>query len=91
MINRIKGKSLRGTTTILDAVNDAALFKQHFKDPKSWAAWRVFLSALFGLPLDNAQRELFRQCTQRESPNSQGHAEAWLICGRRGGKSFTMA
>lgn len=37
------------------------------------------------------QRELFKQCTNRDAPNAQGHSEAWLVCGRRGGKSFTMA
>jgi hypothetical protein len=46
---------------------------------------------LFGFPLDEQQRELFRQCTGREHINSEGHHEAWMVIGRRGGKSFALA
>ncbi|MDR6302560.1 hypothetical protein GGQ85_000236 [Nitrobacter vulgaris] len=91
MTVRVRHKPRHLGTTILDAINDPALFAPAFKNPESWAAWHVFLSALFGLPLNDEQRELFRECTRRDAPNLEGHTEAWLVCGRRGGKSFIMA
>src|SRR6516165_9580730 len=81
----------RGHLTILDAMDDENLFACHFANAESWAAWRVFLAVLFGLPLDANQRELAKQCTVREHISSNGHKEAWLVIGRRGGKSFILA
>jgi hypothetical protein len=78
-------------TSILDAVTDPHLFGAHFRDPSTWSAWRAFLAVLFGLPLTDDQREVFRACTGREEPQHGGHREAWLVCGRRAGKSFILA
>ncbi|MEJ0095430.1 MAG: hypothetical protein WDN46_19100 [Methylocella sp.] len=36
--------------TIIDELNDPALFAPHFKGD-SWDGWKAFLAALFGLPL----------------------------------------
>ena len=58
---------------------------------KRWNAWRVFLSALFALPMTPAQLEIYQQHTNRSTPSSQPHTEAWLICGRRSGKSRILA
>ena len=80
----------RGHLTILDAMDDENLFASHFDNAETWAAWRVFLAVLFGLPLDESQRELAKRCTGREHI-SNGHKEAWLVIGRRGGKSFILA
>jgi hypothetical protein len=77
--------------TILDAMRDQALFARWFKDPATWVYWTVFLSALFGLPIDPAQMEMFRQCTGRSLTLAAGFIEAWLIVGRRGGKSIILA
>lgn len=77
--------------SILQAMDDPRLFARHFKDRRSWFAWRVFLSVLFGLPLDCDQLALFRQCTGRSEPDAQGYFEANLVIGRRGGKSFILA
>ena len=46
------------TITILDAIADPQLFGQHFRDHVTWAAWCVFLCALFGLPLTSKQLAL---------------------------------
>jgi hypothetical protein len=35
---------------ILEALHDPSLFRPHFRGP-SWTAWRVFLAALFALPV----------------------------------------
>src|SRR5262249_23820686 len=81
----------RGHLTILDAMDDENLFAPHFDNAESWVTWRAFLAVLFGYPLDEQQRELFRPCTGREHVNSEGHHEAWMVIGRRGGKSFALA
>jgi hypothetical protein len=41
--------------TILDAMADPNLFAASFRNTDSWAAWRVFLCALFGLPMTPEQ------------------------------------
>src|SRR5262249_38975228 len=76
---------------ILDAMDDENLFAPHFDNAESWGAWRAFLAVLFGLALDESQRELFRQCTGREHINSEGYHEAWMVIARRGGRAFPLA
>jgi hypothetical protein len=46
---------------------------------------------LFGLPLDADALSIYRQCTGRTAPPPAGTNEAWLVCGRRAGKSFVLA
>jgi hypothetical protein len=77
--------------TILDAIGDRNLFAPWFRDRTTWAAWFVFLRALFGLPLTAGEFPLFRECTRRDAPPTAPAKEAWLICGRRSGKSFMLA
>ncbi len=77
--------------TILEAMADPALFGRVFAG-ESWSAWRVFLAALFGLPLDTEQQETYRHHTGRQEPRAVGQArEGWLVVGRRGGKSLIAA
>src|SRR5207249_4927795 len=57
----------------------------------SWGPWRVFLKVLFALPLDAAERAVLRECTGREAPLALAVPEAWVIVGRRGGKSRVAA
>lgn len=77
--------------TIIDACRDPALFEPWFKDPATWAAWFAFLAALFALPMTPAQLAHYQQCTGRTAPPLAPVSEAWLIVGRRGGKSFIVA
>jgi hypothetical protein len=77
--------------SILEAMREPALFARWFKDPETWVVWCVFLSALFGLPIDPAGLEIFTQCTGRSRPLAGAFNEAWLIVGRRGGKSIILA
>jgi hypothetical protein len=83
--------SNRRRFSIIDACDDANLFKPWFRDRDSWSAWFVFLRSLFGLPLSPEQLALFRDCTGRESPPTTPATEAWLACGRRSGKSFVLS
>jgi hypothetical protein len=76
---------------IVEAISDPRVFGPAFRDAKSWVAWRAFLAALFGLPMDEAQRGIFSECTSRADAPTEVASEAWLVCGRRAGKSFTLA
>ena len=76
---------------IVEAITDRSLFGSAFRDAASWQAWRVFLSALFGLPMTSKQLAVFQQCTSRTTAPQYPFSEAWLVCGRRAGKSFALA
>lgn len=71
-------------------MTDRALFGTLFADA-SWATWRVFLMALFGLPIPDAEIEVYRHHTGRTEPPEKPFREAALVCGRRGGKSRVLA
>jgi hypothetical protein len=77
--------------TILDAIHDAKLLRPLFKDLATWQAWLVVLRAIFGLPMSDEDLSIFRQLTGRQHPPAGPVSEAWLICGRRSGKSFIVA
>ena len=77
--------------TILDVMDDPKLFQPHFQPMESWGAWRVFLKALFALPMTEEELEIYRQCTGRTNPPTEPLTEAWLPTGRRGGKSRILA
>jgi len=75
---------------IIRAINDPSIFGRYFRSD-TWTAWRVFLAALFGLPLGFDQLRLFQQFTGRSTAPKAPLQEAWLVVGRRGGKSFILA
>ena len=77
--------------SILDAIRDERLFGAAFRDASTWRAWQAFLAALFGLPMSEEQAEVYRACTGRSGLPDRPFREAWLVCGRRSGKSFIMA
>ena len=77
--------------SILDAISDQRLFGKAFRDLKTWRAWLVFLTGLFALPMSEAEAGVWHECTGRESVPQKPFTEAWLVCGRRSGKSFVMA
>ena len=77
--------------TILDAMADPQLFGPWFRDPATWAPWRAFLAALFCLEMDRGGRRIYRRCTGRARPPRAPIHEAWIVAGRRGGKSFVLA
>jgi hypothetical protein len=79
------------TATIFDVVKNKSLWAPWFRDPATWRVWFVFLRVLFGLPLEAGDVEVFRECTGRSDIPTAGFFEAWLICGRRSGKSFILA
>jgi len=77
--------------TLLEAMRDPALFGAFFRDRKSWVPWESFLAALFGLSLTDEQLAIFQRHTGRQRPLDKPAREAWLVVGRRGGKSRIAA
>ena len=77
---------MKRSVSVLDAMSDPKLFGSQFEGG-SWAAWRSFLGALFGLRLSAADLELYRRHTGRERAPPGPFGEAYAIVGRRGGKS----
>jgi hypothetical protein len=79
---------------IVQAIKNPKLFGSLFKDLSTWSSWMVFLKAVFGLEMDEGERDLYQRCTGRNSvhaePNS-GFKESYAIVGRRGGKSRIVA
>lgn len=80
-----------GTSNISDAVLNPELFAPHFDPAGSWRSWYIFLKALFGLALSPEELPFFVECTQRAAAPTARAREAWLVVGRRGGKSFVLA
>ena len=75
---------------ILQALDDPAVFRP-WLERGDWTAWRAFLAALFGLPMEDAERALYDAHTGRSGPPTEPFSEAALVIGRRGGKSFVLA
>ena len=76
---------------IIEALDDPSLLGSAIREPATFAAWRTLLKGLFGLPMDSGEQELFGRCTGLSEPPTAAFGILWLVCGRRGGKSFTMA
>jgi hypothetical protein len=75
---------------IIDAIDDPQVFAKHFRGG-TWDVWRAFLSAMFALPMTPEQLAIYQKHTGRSAPPAQPVREAWLVCGRRAGKSFVLA
>lgn len=82
---------MRRSVSILDAIRDRHLFAPWFKDEATWRVWRVFLDALFALPMTAEQLVVYQRCTGRSEAPAAPAQEGWLVCGRRAGKSFNLA
>ena len=77
---------------IIEAMDDPRLLGAAIRDRESWKPWPAFLAAAFGLPLDDEYgADLFRACTGRAELLTAAFGFLWLVIGRQGGKSFTMA
>ncbi len=77
--------------TIMDTCVNPDIFGPWFKDHKTWLPWFAFLRTLFGLPMRKEHKQIFEFCTHRSKVPKKAYEEAWLIVGRRGGKSRVLA
>lgn len=73
-----------------DALDSPKVFAGMFKGP-TWDTWRVFISAMFALPMTDTELATYRHHTGRTAAPVAPFQEAALICGRRGGKSRVLA
>jgi len=73
--------------SIIDVIRSEAGWKKFFgKDLSSWAPWLAFLKAVYGLPMEPSEAEIWGQCTEREAPAGP-YPVTYLASGRRSGKS----
>lgn len=75
---------------IIQALDDQKLLKPCLKG-ESWHEWRMVLKALFALPMDNNELQIFKAITGRDTPPQKPVKEGWFIAGRRSGKSNVSA
>lgn len=81
---------------ILDAMNDPELFGKSFRRGllrgDTWRAWKAFLCGLFGLEMSTEAVEILQRHTGREwMDGGDPLREAYVIAGRRSGKSVIAA
>lgn len=76
---------------IVEAFTDENLLRSHFRDLSTWENWMMVLKSIFALELTDEEKIIFKQLTGREAPPKKQVEEAWIIAGRRAGKSFTIA
>ena len=81
---------LKRTPNILRVMQDPAIFGPFFEGD-SWKSWSVFLKSLFALPFTGEEIDVYRKHTGRHSNPEEVAREAWLVVGRRGGKSRIAA
>lgn len=74
---------------LIEAIEDRRFFRHLFRDLRTWKSWFALLRALFGLPIDDAEeRQIFTASTGLTAPTGGPAKEAYIIAGRRSGKSF---
>jgi hypothetical protein len=79
--------------TVLEALRDPHLFGclPDFHDPSTWERWRVFIAAVYGLPLFADELLLFQKHTGRTVPRPGGYPESVMVVGRQSGKTRIAA
>jgi len=85
---------MKAKLTILEVMTDRKILGKLFGEKMgrdTWAAWKTFLSALFGLVLTAEQREVYERHTGRSDAPARQFREAYVIAGRRSGKSSVAA
>ena len=76
--------------TIVDCVRDPDLWRPWFHS-NSWSRWIVFLKSIFAIDMTQAEVQIYQQCTNRTQTPHDEVTTAWLVIGRRGGKSIILA
>jgi hypothetical protein len=76
--------------TILALMEAADWFGPWFQGD-TWAGWKAFLAAVFGLPMDPTAAAIYRQHTGRVTAPTQPTREGWVVAGVRAGKSRIAA
>jgi hypothetical protein len=77
--------------TIDQALIDRKLLGAALGELSTWQNWRSILKSIFALPLGAGERELFGRIAGGRQPPSRPCKEAWIVAGRRSGKSRMAA
>ena len=75
---------------IIEATRDPNLFGNWFGS-ETWAVWRAFLASLFALKMTGEREAMYGRFTGRVTLPQEPAKEAWVVVGRRGGKSLVAA
>ena len=76
--------------TAAEAMQHPALFAPWFGEA-SFAALRTIVRAIFALPPSESDRERFSELSRRQTWPTIAATEAWILAGRRSGKSLVSA
>jgi hypothetical protein len=87
--------AVRHGLTLIDWLQDPRLFGAlgTFRDLTTWTHWIVFIKAIYGLPLEPGELEVFRHHTGRTTyaPPPAGFKTVAAIVGRQSGKTAIAA
>jgi hypothetical protein len=79
------------TLSIIDVLDDDQLLGAALQHSETFGAWRVFLRALFGLPINPDDMPLFTACTGRTIAPTKRASEGYAIVSRRGRKTLMLS
>src|SRR3990172_6867277 len=72
----------------IEVLSDRKLLGQFLgDDPSTWSAWFTFAKCFFALPPGPDDLPTFTKCTGRTAWPTVPAKEAWIVAGRRSGKS----
>lgn len=74
-------------SSIVEAITSPSFFGPAFKKSETWRRWLVLFKAIYALPLDDEEMEIFRTCTGRQTVLQNGYREVYCVAGRRSGKT----
>jgi hypothetical protein len=79
--------------TIIDLLDGLPWFKgeKGREAPAPWTNWRVFLKAVYGLPMTDREASLYTRFTGRKDVPTEKFREVWGLCGRRARKTAIEA
>lgn len=77
---------------LIEAISSDSGLGTYFDDKETWSSWIVFFKALMGSQdFDGDELRLLQACTGLEQALTEQIKEAYMICGRRSGKSTICA
>lgn len=85
-MSRAKAKARPDKPSIVEFVTDSQLLGLTLSDPQE-----TLLRAIYGMPLDSTQREIFALCTGRDDYPGVAFQEATILAGARAGKDSRIA
>jgi len=76
---------------IIESIHNKRIFLDSFEELRTWASWQAYLKALFGLPMTNTDKKIYKKCTgNRDVPRKESRT-SYVLSGRRSGKSKISA